>query len=227
MIEYRICEECRYKNDVGALGCSSCGADLSFVMISEEEDQCNTVVAREVSAAGNTVELYPSCPKRVKIFDVCRHANDIGFMECESCDNDISYIRPTSLDENQSVQSMPCSGTAPDITPDPSSACKGRATIVMKTLTFTGVHDGHQITVPDIGGILGREGIGAEYLDRSNFVSREHAHLEYSDDKWMMTVLGTNPTLVNERVVHKGDRSRLEHGDLVRLADMDFRIELK
>ena len=228
MSEYRICEECEYKNNVSASQCFSCGADLSFVMISEEEEIFpNRDEEGNVAGTGGTT---PPGPGRVKICDVCKHANDIGFMECVNCDNDISYIRPSPLNETRPDRTDPlpsASDPAPDTTSESSQAGRERATTLMEVLVFNGVQDGHKITIPAIGGILGREGIGAEYLDRSNFVSREHVHLEYAGDRWIMTVLGTNPTLVNGRVVPRGNQSPLEHGDMVRLADLDFKIELK
>ncbi len=228
MKEYRTCEACAHKNDVAALVCARCGEDISFVMISEEEE----APAIPENGGGRSPGADPPGPRRVKICEVCGQVNDLGLMECEGCGGDISFIRARVLEESPPATPAPMPPPAPsaqgrrNTAPASVQPDRTRPTAIMKRLALISVLDGHRIAVPHEGGDMGREGIGAAYLDRSDYVSRKHANLACMGDTWVMTVLGSNPTLVNGRPVPRGERCSLAHDDVVRLADMEFRVEL-
>jgi hypothetical protein len=213
MNEHRICEECQHPNAVHESLCTRCGADLSFVMISE--------AGEHETAPPDPAPVDPAPPspaQPVKICEVCGTHNAIDEMECTHCQADIAYIRPQML-----------SAPPPPVTPTPAPPThqgSGRATMVMQHLVLVAIADGQSIEIPPQGGSVGREGLGAAYLDRSDFVSRQHIRLDYQNATWMMTVLGTNPTLVNDRRIAQGDSCPIEVGDVLHLADLEFRVRL-
>ena len=60
--------------------------------------------------------------------------------------------------------------------------------------------------------------------DRNRFVSQQHAELAYSDSEWQLSVCdrAQNPTLVNDKVLRKGDHVTLKDGDRLTFADVSF-----
>ena len=83
-----------------------------------------------------------------------------------------------------------------------------------------------EITIAVDGEVLiGRDGVFAEYFDRSNYISRKHATLYFENGAVYVLDASTNGTFINGKRVEKMQKIPLHKGDKITFADMDFVLE--
>ena len=230
MEEYRICEKCSHKNKINASFCAECGDSIEHIMITDEDSPDFALYNAEQNKELSQKSVKDSV--KVKICDVCQNKNKVRASTCK-CGNNLFNTKAVIIRENtqiksqQKLQSKSQSLSVSDkLTSSNTQEISSRSTTVMPRLVFIGLHDKSKILIPATGGILGREGIGAKYLNKSDYVSRQHISLSYLDAEWVMTVLGSNPTMVNGDAIEKGIQYTLSNGDLVCMADIEFKVVL-
>ena len=231
MEEYRICEKCSHKNKINASFCAECGDNIEHIMITDKESPGCNIDNTEQNKKLSQKSVKD--PVKVKICDICKTKNKVRASTCKKCDNNLFYAKAVVIRENtqiksqQKLETKSQSLSASDkLNSSNTQEVSSRNTTVMPRLAFIGLHDKFKISIPATGGILGREGIGAKYLNKSDYVSRQHISLSYLDAAWVMTVLGSNPTMVNGDAIEKGIQYSLSDGDLVCMADMEFKVKL-
>mgnify|MGYP002623245951 CR=1 FL=1 len=78
------------------------------------------------------------------------------------------------------------------------------------------------------GAIIGRRmGIYSQFLAQFSYISGTHAQLHYNQNQWLIEDKNSsNGTYVNGSQVASGQVVPLHHGDLVQLANIEFRVEV-
>lgn len=78
------------------------------------------------------------------------------------------------------------------------------------------------------GAIIGRRaGIYSKFLTQYNFISGTHAQLHYNQNRWLIEDKNSsNGTFVNGNRLDAGQATPLSHGDLIQLANIEFRVEI-
>lgn len=75
------------------------------------------------------------------------------------------------------------------------------------------------------GGTIGRAPDSGLILDDpSRSISRTHARIEFSNGAYVLTDLGSNPSLVNDRPAGSGKRVVLNHGDKLVIGDYQLSV---
>nr|WP_314577899.1 type VI secretion system-associated FHA domain protein TagH [uncultured Pseudomonas sp.] len=79
----------------------------------------------------------------------------------------------------------------------------------------------------DTGGTLGRAPGNALVLeDPGKYISRSHARIERRDDGYYLIDIGSNPSVVNERLLGKGRETQLHAGDQLVIGDYGIEVSL-
>ena len=78
------------------------------------------------------------------------------------------------------------------------------------------------------GAIIGRRsGIYSQHLLQYNYISGTHAQLHYNQNRWLIEDKNSsNGTFVNGNRLAAGQATPLAPGDLVQLANIEFRVEI-
>ena len=150
--------------------------------------------------------------------DGCGHINeDLQRLECGRCGINISYIPPKMLAE--------------DGCPSGEQGRKAGATEAnpyktqtLQRIKLVGRRDGVEITVPPMGGIIGREGdLEPDYFCHNDFVSRKHARIFFSDAGYYIVDDNShNGTMINNTLLVKGEKYPLCPGDSIVFANNEF-----
>ena len=106
-----------------------------------------------------------------------------------------------------------------------SEPVEDKIVVVSDHITLVG--DGFQIIVKS-GDVVGRQGVGAEYLNGFKTVSRRHARFYKKGDQWFIEDVGsTNGTFVNDRPIPPNQRHEIKDGDTVKLSSqVSLRVKL-
>lgn len=136
----------------------------------------------------------------IRICNNCGFHNAVANLECEMCGFDISFCIPVDKDE-----------------------VKEQEKIIQKY--FLQSIDG-EIKIP-IGEetLIGRDGVFAEYFEKSKYISRYHAKLYFDGNDISLMDASTNGTFVNGKRLEKMKKMVLQKGDKITFADMDFILE--
>ncbi len=78
-----------------------------------------------------------------------------------------------------------------------------------------------------LGGSIGRAvGNGLILEDPSKYISRTHAKIEYGNGSYVLTDLGSNPSVINERPLGNGRQIALNHGDNLVIGDYQLSVTI-
>ncbi|MES2048727.1 MAG: type VI secretion system-associated FHA domain protein TagH [Pseudomonadota bacterium] len=78
-----------------------------------------------------------------------------------------------------------------------------------------------------LGGSIGRAvGNGLILEDPSKYISRTHARLEFNNGSYVLTDLGSNPSVINERPLGNGRQIALNHGDSLVIGDYQLSVTI-
>lgn len=133
--------------------------------------------------------------REVRICEGCGCHNDISKLECVECGYDLSFVIPV-----------------PETNEKPKEHVWGLSA------------DGAAVTIADKS-VIGRMGnLLAEFVNTSDFVSREHAVFSIDGGNLFVTDKSTNGTSVNGKAVVKNSPTELKAGDTLELADMKFTV---
>lgn len=78
------------------------------------------------------------------------------------------------------------------------------------------------------GDVVGRQGIGREYLKSFQTVSRQHAKFYTEGNKWFIEDIGsTNGTFLNNNPLQPGQKREIKEGDIIKLSSqVSLRVKL-
>lgn len=78
-----------------------------------------------------------------------------------------------------------------------------------------------------LGGTIGRAvGNGLILEDPSKYISRTHARLEFNNGSYVLTDLGSNPSVINDRPLGNGRQIALNHGDSLVIGDYQLSVTI-
>ena len=78
-----------------------------------------------------------------------------------------------------------------------------------------------------LGGSIGRAvGNGLILEDPSKYISRTHAKIDYANGLYVLTDLGSNPSVVNERPLGNSRQIALNHGDSLVIGDYQLSVTI-
>jgi pSer/pThr/pTyr-binding forkhead associated (FHA) protein len=141
----------------------------------------------------------------VRVCENCGKKNPVSSLECEFCGYDISFCIPVE-DLGETVVE-----TVPENTEG--------------LWTFTAVDDNMVSFVVTDSITIGRENcVISDYLNRSDFISRQHCKIYVHDNGLYLMDASTNGTYINGNRVEKLSECPLNIGDEVTFADIKFKI---
>lgn len=166
----------------------------------------------------------------VRICEVCGTLNEVNLSECKSCNDDLAYTPITTINKNDLVvndseEFNMLEKDKNNIT-EINSTTSVKKTVVLVSNTLINKNDGKQIEIPFTGALLGREGnLEVEYFEKFPYISNRHAMLEYNfDELFIMDIGSTNGTKVNGSRLSSGEKIKLNNGDIIQLANIEFII---
>ena len=145
-----------------------------------------------------------------KICPSCGSKNPEHEIVCSNCMADLSGVEVTYQEGKNTAEGEPL---------------EDKTVVVSDHITLVG--DGFQIIVKS-GDVVGRQGVGAEYLNSFKTVSRRHARFYREGDQWFIEDAGsTNGTFVNDRPISTNQRYEIKDGDTVKLSSqVSLRVKL-
>ena len=153
----------------------------------------------------------------------CQHKNDLSYMECVECGMTLEgVIVATVDDEERGIPQNKMEG----ITMHTSDT--SRQTEIFRKIKLVSIKDGFEIFIPFSGCVIGREGdVSPEYFSSSEhaYVSNRHASITFRDDFYMIVDESRNGTSLNNRPLTMGKEYRIETGDRIVFADMEFIVQ--
>ena len=153
----------------------------------------------------------------------CRYKNDLSCMECIACGMTLEGVNVTTEEDEN-----------PDILQDKTDEINthasdtSRQTKILQKIKLVSTKDGFEIAIPFSGCIIGREGdVSPEYFSSAEheYVSNRHASIILRDDYYMIVDESRNGTTLNNRSLEKGKEYRIETGDRIVFADMEFIVQ--
>ena len=185
MAKIKICPLCQTENPAHRIECDECGADLMYVKMIDSE-----------ASGGNTSVVTPPTPaaEMIRICSECGAENPAQARKCQSCQEDISDIRPVRKEKHQEI-------------------CAVRRCL-------SSLIGDYALELPCEAGelILGRQAEMSDYLAGRQYVSRRQAKLIITGDQVIIEELShTNPTFVNNEPLTEGEKRTLCIGDEVGL----------
>lgn len=79
-----------------------------------------------------------------------------------------------------------------------------------------------------LGAAIGRaEGNDLVLEDPTKYISRVHAKLDFHDGGYYLTDVGSNPSLINDRPIGRGQPMLLQDGDQLNIGDYQLRVSVK
>jgi pSer/pThr/pTyr-binding forkhead associated (FHA) protein len=130
---------------------------------------------------------------------------------CATCNSFIDHIKATSLDELKPVEET-----------KPSAGFEGLELICQKTGAVIKINHSTQT-------VIGRESTGKEILSSVQQVSRKHASIDYENDHYCISDLGsTNGTFIGISKIDckRNPKQILNDGELVYLGKEPFMVRL-
>lgn len=97
-----------------------------------------------------------------------------------------------------------------------TAARRGRYTLLAE--------DGGRIDIPEEGGVVGRTGLGAEYLASFFSVSRQHLQVMPCSGGVLLKDISSYGTFVDGRALNKGEPVRAVSGARITLCNVDFTL---
>jgi len=172
MLKYKICPSCHKKNTPTLLECIYCEADLTQVMVTDEETE------RMLEDKPVVVNNISKKTRMVRICD-CGEKNPANARKCRACNEDISDITPTLDNEDTKTE---------EINP------------ALYYLSSLDGQYAYRMNTKEI--IIGRENAMSDYLALKSYVSRAHAKLTIENGiLFIENLSGTNFTYVNNKKI--------------------------
>ena len=206
MKRYKICPVCNTKNEDSEVLCGSCFADISNAAIKIE----NSEIQQKLNP-----DFQPDSGNQNKICPACGAVNPDYAMLCDSCQIDITEVKPGNCNLNAENASL-------ILYSNPSQSC-AKIKIAIKN-----------------GDVVGRCGKcanpQAEYLKclnisdkednnfidcmKFNTVSRRHAQFIYENGTFFIIALpeSKNATCLNGEVLERGRRYSVKSGDIIKFS---------
>jgi hypothetical protein len=143
----------------------------------------------------------------IRVCENCGYHNNLSLLECEKCGFDLSMIQP--IDEKliapqESATSLPAQSSLWSL-------------IAIDDLSLKFDID-EKLKIGRVDSPLG------DYLNKSDFISREHAQLVVVDGQLCLTDASTNGTFINGKRVAKLEPVLLCDGNEVIFADVKFKV---
>lgn len=162
-----------------------------------------------------------------RICRTCSYRNDVGDLQCTGCGADISFVNPTAVVNDDQETTPEADKVMTDASMTSRTPVKERikATVTMPRLKVVNSRDGHEISIPVGGCILGREGDAeADYFERqSTFVGRKHLRIFLKEGAYYVIDEGSlNRTWLNKQLLEYNHEYSLKFGDYLILADLEF-----
>ncbi|NLG82040.1 MAG: FHA domain-containing protein [Bacilli bacterium] len=181
----------------------NCGSDIEYLDIIT----INEANLPKVSSPENTNSKY---------FRVCRACGAKIYFEdieeykatCPECDD--PDLMNVPLEQDGVTYEVPHKANIPEV-----------------NLKLVEITTKKEITIPEKGGIIGKEGtIEPEYMQRFRFLSRKHLEVCYRNRQWFVKDLGsTNGTYLDQATKLKPfEEYQLHHNTVLRLADVKFQV---
>lgn len=86
--------------------------------------------------------------------------------------------------------------------------------------------DGEEIVLKEET-LIGRDGVNADYFEKSKYISRRHATIYIENDNVFIIDASTNGTFINGKRMEKMIKQPLHIGDKITFADLEFILEGK
>lgn len=99
----------------------------------------------------------------------------------------------------------------------------------LQELLLKNLKDNELIEIPEIGGIIGRNGdIGTNYFSINPYISRKHIKIYYLRGSYVIEDLGSiNGTKLNGLKLYPNTCVPLHGGDVISLANMNFEVKYR
>lgn len=144
----------------------------------------------------------------VRICDNCGKKNPVSSLECEACGYDISFCIPVEYTEENIKKSS-----------------EENQKDSKKIWKFTAVDDENVYFSVDSETDIGRDNCEiSDYLNKSDFVSRQHCKIYVKESKLYVMDASTNGTYINGNRIEKLSEYSLNIGDEITFADIKFKI---
>ena len=154
----------------------------------------------------------------------CQHKNDLSYMECVECGMTLEgVIVTTEKDDGELENSQNKLEESPAHEPE-----RSRETKIHNKIKLVSTKDGFEISIPFLGCLIGREGdVSPEYFSSAEhaYVSNRHASITLKDNLYMLMDESTNGTTLNNRPLTREKEYRIEVGDRIVFADMEFIVQ--
>lgn len=163
----------------------------------------------------------------------CKHINLVVISpECEGCGRDIQFVNIIPMEEAEAKRNLSVSMEENEMSnvkrKDPVFENHPvRATMVLRSLKLVNQKDGKEIPLPLTTCVLGREGsLEPQYFNQSTFVSRKHAEIKFSQEKFFIKDLDSqNGTFINNSRLDKDKQYEVKIGDTLIFGNMGFLVE--
>ena len=159
-------------------------------------------------------EQVKICPKTD-----CKHINDPFATYCANpeCKSSLLYVNPVYMVYG-SLNNAAGSSSRPSVVP-----ATDRLEVIEEAILHCSDQPSFLFKVKS-GDIIGRAGdVNISALERSNYISREHARFFLHEETWQLENLSKiNPTLVNGQNISTGYTHSLSNGDEIILANTVF-----
>lgn len=172
----------------------------------------------------------------VRVCEICGTLNEVHLSECKNCSEDLAYTAISEIEENinsnieeQSINnSVEEQSVVKDVEnkDDNNKNSNIKKTMVLSNKKMVNRNDGKEIEIPFTGALIGRDGnVEVEYFDSFPYISNSHIIAEYIlDDLFITDVGSTNGTKVNGKRIDKGQKIKVNNGDVIQLANVEFII---
>lgn len=172
----------------------------------------------------------------VRVCEICGTLNEVHLSECKNCSEDLAYTPISEIEENinSNIEEQRTNNSTEEKSVVKDTANKGnnskssniKKTMVLNNKKMVNRNDGKEIEIPFIGALIGRDGnVEVEYFESFPYISNSHIIAEYiSDDLFITDVGSTNGTKVNGKRIEKGQKTKVNNGDIIQLANVEFII---
>lgn len=210
----KICPNCGRQNPIVSKSCGNPACGASLLRVAPTVPATAPVQQPSNPAPSpSPIQQPPSAPavsnnqsKFVKICPKCGMVCKPTANRCE-CGRQLFDVRPTPADEAPPRNSAPAGAEV-------TSPIQKNVSYMLRS------EDGFlQLTLPEGEEVIvGREGLGADYLAPKGYVARRHLRVLQKDGFVTITHISkTNPTLVNNKEIESDKPYKVNDNDLIAL----------
>lgn len=162
--------------------------------------------------------------EEVRVCPICHFHNPLDSLFCrdENCGEDISFVPPTSIEQLSEKNEV-----EEKVRKEKDIQLEAPKTVRMTDIKLRNTLSGYELVIPFNGGVIGRSGtIQPEHFQSNHFVSNIHAKISLGDNGYVLIdENSTNGTKINGDKLVPGVEHRLNAGDRVIFANMEFIVE--